>query len=166
METTEDDYRNSVLSQLVDSVKAISELSECCNALKKVCGNLVRRVKLLSPLFEELRDSDEALGGEEIKAFESLRVALGSTKELLKSVNQGSKLYQVLVSFLCSLVFCLVCGLRKERKGKFGFCRINYVIWDDLSEGYRCIFLYFLFPTFSKQPNNTLFDSPKKIKNK
>lgn len=101
METTEDEARNSVLSQsvlsqLVESVKAISESSECCNAFKKVCGNLVRRVKLLSPLFEELMDVDEqVVGEEEMRAFESLRVALGSTKDLLVSINRGSKLYQV-----------------------------------------------------------------------
>ncbi|XP_015881290.3 U-box domain-containing protein 14 [Ziziphus jujuba] len=95
METKEEDARNSVLSQLVESVKAISESSECCNAFKKICGNLVRRVKLLSPLFEELRDSDkQVVGEEEVKAFESLRLALVSTKLLLESVNQGSKLYQ------------------------------------------------------------------------
>ncbi|KAF3434008.1 hypothetical protein FNV43_RR25111 [Rhamnella rubrinervis] len=95
MEKTENEARNSVLRQLVESVKAISESSECCNVFKKICGNLVRRVKLLSPLFEELRDSDEELlGEEEMRGFESLRVALGSTMELLESVNQGSKLYQ------------------------------------------------------------------------
>ena len=118
METTEDGARNSVLSQLVESVKAISELSECCNAFKKICGNLVRRVKLLSPLFEDLRASDEeVLGEEEMKAFESLRLALSSTMELLESVNHGSKLYQVPVS---SLISCFLFGLLvkkgKERK--------------------------------------------------
>ncbi|KAL5569388.1 hypothetical protein UlMin_025963 [Ulmus minor] len=89
------DPRSSKLSQLVELVKAISESPECRNVFKKMYGNLVRRVKLLSPLFEELRDSDEALDEEEMKGFESLRVALDSTKELLMSVNRESKLYQV-----------------------------------------------------------------------
>lgn len=120
MEKTEEEARNSVLSQLVESVKAISESSECCNAFKKICGNLVRRVKLLSPLFEELRDIDgEMLGEEEMKAFESLRVALGSTVELLESLNHGSKLYQVPVS---SLLSCFLFGLWvKKGKEKLDF---------------------------------------------
>ncbi|PON36546.1 Beta-catenin [Parasponia andersonii] len=90
----EEDSRNSVLSQLVDSVKAISELPECRNVFRKISGDLVRRVKLLSPLFEELRDGDEAIAEEEMKSLESLRIALDSTMELLNSVNHGSKIYQ------------------------------------------------------------------------
>ncbi|TQD96667.1 hypothetical protein C1H46_017742 [Malus baccata] len=87
---------NSVLSQLAESVKAISELPECRNAFRKMYGNFVRRVKLLSPLFEELRDSDKAMGEEEVVALESLGEALNSAEELIKSVNQGCKLYQAL----------------------------------------------------------------------
>ncbi|GLT65359.1 hypothetical protein SLA2020_377970 [Shorea laevis] len=91
-----DDPEDSVLSRLVESVRAISELPECRNVCKKLYGNLVRRVKLLSPLFEELRDSEKELGEEEVKALESLRIALDSAKDLLGSVNGGSKLYQAL----------------------------------------------------------------------
>lgn len=90
-----EDSRNSVLSQLVDSVKAISELPESRNAFKRTSGDLVRRVKLLSPMFEELRDGDEAIGDEEMEALESLKLALDSTKELIESVDQGSKIFQV-----------------------------------------------------------------------
>jgi hypothetical protein len=90
-----EDPEDSVLSRLVESVRAISELPECRNVCRKMYGNLVRRVKLLSPLFEELRDSQEELGEEEVKALESLRLALDSAKDLLGSVNGGSKLYQV-----------------------------------------------------------------------
>ena len=97
MAPMEEESGNSVLSQLVDSVKAISELPECRNVFKKIGGDLVRRVKLLSPLFEELRDGDEALGEEEMKSFESLIIALDNTKELLNSVNHGSKIYQVMI---------------------------------------------------------------------
>lgn len=84
-----------VLTRLTVSVKAISELPECRNVCKKMYGNLVRRVKLLSPLFEELRDSEEELREDEIKALELLLLALDSAKELLRSVNGGSKLFQV-----------------------------------------------------------------------
>lgn len=85
-----------VLSRLVDSVKEVSGLPECKNFFKKMHGNLVRRIKLLSPLFEELRDGNEGLSQEEIKGFELLRDALDSSVELLKSTNDGSKLYQCL----------------------------------------------------------------------
>lgn len=102
MDPTEGDSGTSVLSQLVDSVKAISEFPESRNAFKKTSGDLVRRVKLLSPMFEELRDGDEAIGAEEMEALKFLKVALDSTKELLDSVNQGSKIFQV--NFLLRLL--------------------------------------------------------------
>lgn len=85
-----------VMGRLVECIKEISGLPESQNLCKKVYGNLVRRVKLLSPLFEELKDnSDESLSDEQLQSFDSLFVALGSAKTLLKDVNQGSKLYQV-----------------------------------------------------------------------
>lgn len=85
-----------VMGRLVACVKEISGLPECQNFCKRVYGDLVRRVKLLSPLFEELKDSDESLSDEQLQSFESLLVALDSAKTLLKDVNQGSKLYQAL----------------------------------------------------------------------
>ncbi|XP_061347030.1 U-box domain-containing protein 14 [Gastrolobium bilobum] len=85
-----------VMGRLAESIKEISGLPECQNVCKNMYGNLVRRVKLLSPLFEELKDSDESLSDEQLEAFESLSVALDSAKTLLKSVRQGSKIYQAL----------------------------------------------------------------------
>ncbi|XP_057979187.1 U-box domain-containing protein 14 [Malania oleifera] len=87
---------DTLVGQLVESVREISGFPECRNTSKKMYGNLVRRVKLLSPLFEELKDSDEELQENELRAFESLRIALDSSKELLRSVSEGSKVYQAL----------------------------------------------------------------------
>ncbi|KAG7947853.1 hypothetical protein I3843_14G115400 [Carya illinoinensis] len=89
-----DDLKDSVLSHLVESLKVISKFLECRNVYKKIYGNLAQRVKLLSPLFEELRDSDEELSEDDLKALESLSVALDSAKDVLQSINGGSKLYQ------------------------------------------------------------------------
>lgn len=95
-----------VVGRLADSIREISGLPECQNVCKKMYGNLIRRVKLLSPLFEELKDCDESLSDEEIEAFESLRVALDLTMILLKSVNHGSKLYQVWFFFFFNPFWC------------------------------------------------------------
>ncbi|KAJ7970494.1 RING-type E3 ubiquitin transferase [Quillaja saponaria] len=89
-----DDSKVELLGRLVESVKEISSLPECQNVYKSMYGNLVRRVKLLSPLFEESRDSDKLLSAEDLRGFESLRIALDSAKDLLKLVNRGSKIYQ------------------------------------------------------------------------
>lgn len=93
-----DNPRNDLMGRLIDSVKEISGLPECTGVCKKMHGNLVRRIKLLSPLFEELLDENEELSEEDIKHFESLRVGLVSALEFLKSISEGSKLYQALQS--------------------------------------------------------------------
>ncbi|KAB2063497.1 hypothetical protein ES319_A10G219800v1 [Gossypium barbadense] len=92
------DSKGQLLCQLAELVKEISGLPECRNSCKKTHGTLVRRIKLLSPLFEELRDGNEEsmVKIEEIKGFELLKSALDSTKKLLQSINEGSKLYQAL----------------------------------------------------------------------
>lgn len=91
-----DDSKDALVSQLSMAIRDISGYPECRNSSKKMYNNLVRRVKLLSPLFEELKDSQEELDDEEIRGFESVKIALDSARELLRSINEGSKLFQAL----------------------------------------------------------------------
>lgn len=84
-----------VLDSLAKVMGDISALPECRGPLRRPYGNLARRVKLLSPLFEELRDGGE-LGDGVVEALRNLGEGLVSTFELLRSVNDGSKLYQAL----------------------------------------------------------------------
>lgn len=89
------DQKGELVGGLLKSVREIAGLHECRNICKNMYGNLVRRIKLMNPLFEELKDGDQELGEEELKGLELLKRALDSTKVVLMSVNQGSKLYQV-----------------------------------------------------------------------
>ncbi|KAI8032228.1 pEARLI1-like lipid transfer protein 2 [Camellia lanceoleosa] len=88
----EDDPKDALVSQLAVAIKEISRSPECQNSSKKMYNNLVRRVKLLSPLFEELKDSEEELGLEEIRGlFLFFEMASNSralsTTALLLSLN-------------------------------------------------------------------------------
>ncbi|KAL1542423.1 U-box domain-containing protein 14 [Salvia divinorum] len=85
-------------SQLSESAAAVCAMPECRTVTKRMYGNLVRRVKLLSPLFEELQDfgGGVELGNDVVKGLESLRIAIDSALELLKSVHEGSKIFQAL----------------------------------------------------------------------
>ncbi|KAL3523494.1 hypothetical protein ACH5RR_016328 [Cinchona calisaya] len=85
-----------LLSRLSESTRAISALPGCRTASKKIYCYLVRRIKLLSPLFEELNDSDEELQDDVVTGLELLGIALNSALELLKSVHEGSKILQAL----------------------------------------------------------------------
>lgn len=83
------------MSRLVDSVKEISGFSVSKGFFGKIQGDLVRRITLLSPFFEELIDVNVELNEEQIPGFEVMRIALDSSLELFRSVDGGSKLFQV-----------------------------------------------------------------------
>lgn len=91
-----DQEGGDLVSQLVDLVREISGLPECRNALRKMYGNLMRRVKLLSPLFEELKDNEQKLDDGDLRGLQILRIALNLAFQLLKSVNDGSKIFQAM----------------------------------------------------------------------
>ncbi|GKF63061.1 hypothetical protein Tco_0183115 [Tanacetum coccineum] len=91
-----------LVSQLVDLVKVISGLPDCRNASRKMYGSLMRRVKLLSPLFEEIKDGEKKdLDDGDLKGFNGLIIALNLALELLKSVNDGSKIFQENLCYGC-----------------------------------------------------------------
>ncbi|RZC77304.1 hypothetical protein C5167_001607 [Papaver somniferum] len=92
----EDSERVVVVNELFEIVREISGFPECKNTSKKLYSNLLRRVKLLSPLFEELKDSEVLIDEDEIRGLGSLKVGLEAAKNLLRSVNEGSKLFQAL----------------------------------------------------------------------
>ncbi|KAA0034703.1 U-box domain-containing protein 14 [Cucumis melo var. makuwa] len=97
--------KDMVVNQLPESVREISGLPECNGICKKMYGDLIRRVKLLSPLFEELRDGEEEVELDVLKSLELLKIALDSAIELLKSVSRGSKLFQASQSEMIGLEF-------------------------------------------------------------
>ena len=87
----------AVVSSLSRTVFEISNLPECRGPFRRSCCDLARRVKLLSPLFDEIHDGigEGSVDGVEIGALSSLLAALASAKDLLQSVGEGSKLHQV-----------------------------------------------------------------------
>ncbi|KAG1361407.1 U-box domain-containing protein 12 [Cocos nucifera] len=80
------------------AVAEIVGLPESRGPLRRLCCDLARRVKLLGPLFDELRDAGGggSLGEFQARALASLHGALVGAKELLVSVDDGSKLSQAL----------------------------------------------------------------------
>ncbi|KAK8946034.1 U-box domain-containing protein 14 [Platanthera guangdongensis] len=88
----------SVVGSLSAVVGEISGMQECRGPFHRAYCDLARRVKLLSPFFDELRDSAEEkfIGENESQALGVLLDALVAAKELLRAVNEGSKLYQAL----------------------------------------------------------------------
>ncbi|KAF3454719.1 hypothetical protein FNV43_RR05167 [Rhamnella rubrinervis] len=91
-----EEEKGVVVQSLIDVVSEIASISEYRYAVKKQYCNLARRLKLLTPMFEEIRDSKEALPEDTVKALVSFKDALQSAKELLRFGSEGSKIYLVL----------------------------------------------------------------------
>ncbi|CAA0816855.1 U-box domain-containing protein 13 [Striga hermonthica] len=91
-----EDSKAALARRLIDAVSEISSISDYRSSVKKQYTNLARRLKLLTPMFEEIRDSKDTLPEDSVRALDSLAGALESAKELLRFGNEGSKIYLVL----------------------------------------------------------------------
>ncbi|XP_044482471.1 U-box domain-containing protein 13-like [Mangifera indica] len=88
--------KGMLVQSLIDTVNDIASISDYRSTVKKQYCNLARRLKLLTPMFEEIKESKEEIPEETAKAFVSLKEALDSAKELLRFGSEGSKIYLVL----------------------------------------------------------------------
>ncbi|KAK8641467.1 hypothetical protein V6N13_010870 [Hibiscus sabdariffa] len=88
--------KGELVQSLIDAVNQIAPIGDYRCAVKKEFCNLARRLKLLTPMFEEIRESKEQIPEETVKALVSLKEALVSAKELLRFGSEGSKIYLVL----------------------------------------------------------------------
>ncbi|XP_024968507.1 U-box domain-containing protein 13-like isoform X1 [Cynara cardunculus var. scolymus] len=88
--------KGGLIQKLIDIVNEISAISDYRCTVKKLFSNLARRLKLLTPLFEEIRDIKEPLPDDSHQSLLSLMDAMESAKELLQIGSEGSKIYLVL----------------------------------------------------------------------
>ncbi|KAL5747847.1 hypothetical protein ACOSP7_024863 [Xanthoceras sorbifolium] len=91
-----EDEKIMLVQSLIETVNQVASISDYRCPVKKQYCNLARRLKLLTPMFEEIKESKLALPEETVKALASLKEALGSAKELLRFGSEGSKIYLVL----------------------------------------------------------------------
>ncbi|XP_074292256.1 U-box domain-containing protein 14 [Silene latifolia] len=133
------DGNNSIVTQIMILIKEISSLPECKNSSKKMYSNLVRRIKLLSPLFEELIDSDEELGlsVDQIEALQLLSTALVSAKELLNWVQESSKLYQAVQRDTVSSQFLRLTGEIEATLSKVSYDELD--LSEEVKEQIRLV---------------------------
>lgn len=82
----------AVVESLLRAVEEIAAISYHRNAYKKQFCNLSRRVRLLAPMFEELRESKKPISEKAVTTLASLGQAIGLAKELLRFGSRGSKI--------------------------------------------------------------------------
>ncbi|KAE8728007.1 U-box domain-containing protein 12 [Hibiscus syriacus] len=91
-----EEEKGALVQSLIDAVNQIASIGDYSCAVKKEYCNLARRLKMLTSMFEEIRESKEQIPEETVKALASLKEALVSAKELLRFGSEGSKIYLVL----------------------------------------------------------------------
>ncbi|KAL8116067.1 U-box domain-containing protein 13-like [Apium graveolens] len=92
----DDDAGRAVVKEMIELVSKIAEISDYRSSVKKQYCNLARRLKLLTPMFEEIRDSEEKINRASVDELSKLKEAMLLAFELLQFGSQGSKIYMVL----------------------------------------------------------------------
>lgn len=87
--------KNDVVKESMELIETVGSYAGYRKTQGKECLSLVRRLKLLVPLLEELRELGGSVPGEVLNCLADLRKALLSAKKLLKHCNYGSKIYLV-----------------------------------------------------------------------
>lgn len=94
-----------LIQSLIDVVNTIGLKGDYIKSHKKECASLTRRVKLLAPLFEELREARQRLSYQAFTALQDLEEALQAANKLLQMCHDGSRLYLVSSRALsCNLI--------------------------------------------------------------
>lgn len=83
------------VAELVDEIAVISDFR---NAYRRQFCNLSRRIRLLAPMMEEVKEGPRPLPEASVTALRQLREALAGARELLRLGSNGSKIF--LVGFL------------------------------------------------------------------
>eukprot|EP00249_Psilotum_nudum_P015817 c25532_g2_i2 orf=262-2265(+) len=85
-----------LIQSLIDLVNEIGAIGEYRKVIRKECANLTRRVMLMVPLLEELKEFRQQFPQKALACFSSLERALWDAKELLRLCHDGSKIYLAL----------------------------------------------------------------------
>lgn len=108
-----EDEMKLLLAKLIEILDDISSFSEFHCSVRHQCRHLLRRLRLLAPLFEELQEFQGKVPENTIKAFVSLMDSFIKAKDWLQFCSNGSKIYMVRFSLFLSflLPLSLVCQI-------------------------------------------------------
>ncbi|XP_057769122.1 U-box domain-containing protein 15-like isoform X2 [Salvia miltiorrhiza] len=87
-----------VVGEMVETIEKVGKYTDFRRTQRKECMNLVRRLKLLTPLLEEIRELHTSVSADALNHLVDLNKALLASKKLLKTCNSGSKIFLALES--------------------------------------------------------------------
>ncbi|GJP40477.1 hypothetical protein CLOM_g157 [Closterium sp. NIES-68] len=86
----------ALVGSLLSIINEIAALGPRLRSHKRSCQNLIRRIKLLAPLFEEIRDVKSPLPPAAVVVFQNMRSALSAAKSILEDCSSGSRIWMVM----------------------------------------------------------------------
>ncbi|CAN4095493.1 unnamed protein product [Withania somnifera] len=90
--------KREIVRELIGVIHTIGSYEEYKKSKREECHNLVERMKLLLPLFEEIRDFKGQIPESCIECLMKFKKAFSSAKKLLKTCHCGSKIYLAIES--------------------------------------------------------------------
>ena len=84
-----------LVEETVSLIEYVARLGDYRTTQRQECYNLVRRMKILLPFFDEIRCLGSPITTNGIVCLSKLKKALRLAKKLLKTCNEGSKIYLV-----------------------------------------------------------------------
>lgn len=91
-----EDDKGQLLNKIIDTITEISSISDYRHPMKKQYCNLARRLKLLIPMFEEIKESEEPLSDETLQSLVNFNDSLQPALDLLLFGSHGGKIYLAL----------------------------------------------------------------------
>ena len=86
-----------LIGEILGVVESVAQFGDYRRTQRKECHNLVRRMKLLLPLIEEIRDLGTPIPEKGMAWLQNLKDALVLAKKVLQLCNEGSKIQLVSV---------------------------------------------------------------------
>ncbi|XP_065878260.1 U-box domain-containing protein 15-like [Euphorbia lathyris] len=114
------DY-SDFIKEMVGVIETIGSYSSYRRIQRKECLNLVRRLKLLLPLLEEMKEVEKFDSTVAFDCLVNLNKALLAAKKLLKKCNSGSKIYLALESEAVMIRFHVVYDKLNQALGEIPY---------------------------------------------
>ncbi|KAL3830510.1 hypothetical protein ACJIZ3_019312 [Penstemon smallii] len=89
---------DDLVGDIIAIIESVKNIGEYRKTQRKECLNLVRRLNLLLPVLEEIRDVDRTIPDSGIECLKRLKRSFQSAKKLLKMCHSCSKIFLALES--------------------------------------------------------------------
>ncbi|KAE8680370.1 U-box domain-containing protein 15 [Hibiscus syriacus] len=99
-----------MVDEMVNMIEYVARFGDYRRSQKKECYNMVRRLKIFLPFFDEIRHLGSPISPNGVASLSKLKKAIRLAAKLLKTCNEGSKIYLAFESEAVMIKFHTVYG--------------------------------------------------------